>query len=69
MKAVLIAAFIVKEMPLTYLRWLVVAVVSYAGLTLLYAATRRADVVPDDAAETILTVGDATKFLEKNAKS
>jgi len=24
---------------------------------------------PDDAAETILTVGDATKFLEKNAKS
>ena len=25
--------------------------------------------IPDDAAETILTVGDATKFLEKNAKS
>jgi len=25
--------------------------------------------VPDDAAETILTVGDAVKFLEKNAKS
>ena len=24
---------------------------------------------PDDAAETILTVGDAVKFLEKNAKS
>ena len=24
--------------------------------------------IPDDAAETILTVGDATKFLEKNAK-
>ncbi|HYA04953.1 MAG TPA: acyl carrier protein, partial [Xanthobacteraceae bacterium] len=24
---------------------------------------------PDDAAETILTVGDAIKFLEKNAKS
>ena len=23
--------------------------------------------IPDDAAETILTVGDATKFLEKNA--
>lgn len=55
--AVLIAAFIVKEMPLTYLRWLVVAVVSYAGLTLLYAATRRADVVPDDAAETAVTHG------------
>ena len=25
--------------------------------------------IPDDAAETILTVGDATIFLEKNAKS
>jgi len=25
--------------------------------------------IPDDAAETILTVGDATKFLQKNAKS
>src|ERR671921_92433 len=25
--------------------------------------------IPDDAAETILTVGDATKFLEKNAKA
>jgi acyl carrier protein len=25
--------------------------------------------IPDDAAETILTVGDAVKFLEKNSKS
>jgi acyl carrier protein len=25
--------------------------------------------IPDDAAETILTVGDAIKYLEKNAKS
>ena len=25
--------------------------------------------IPDDAAETILTVGDATKFLEKNARA
>jgi acyl carrier protein len=25
--------------------------------------------IPDDAAETILTVGDAIKFLDKNAKS
>jgi acyl carrier protein len=25
--------------------------------------------IPDDAAETILTVSDAVKFLEKNAKS
>lgn len=33
--AVLVAAFIVKEMPMTMLRWLVVVVVSYAGGTLL----------------------------------
>jgi uncharacterized membrane protein YfcA len=39
--AVLIAAFIVKEMPMTMLRWLVVVVVSYAGGTLLLSATRR----------------------------
>ena len=25
--------------------------------------------IPDDAVETILTVGDAVKFFEKNAKS
>ena len=25
--------------------------------------------IPDDAAESIVTVGDAVKFLEKNAKS
>ena len=39
--AVLIAAFIVKEMPMAMLRWLVVVVVSYAGGTLLLSATRR----------------------------
>ena len=39
--AVLIAAVIVKEMPMTMLRWLVVVVVSYAGGTLLLSATRR----------------------------
>jgi uncharacterized membrane protein YfcA len=39
--AVLVAAFIVKEMPMTTLRWLVVVVVSYAGGTLLLSATRR----------------------------
>jgi len=38
---VLIAAFIVKEMPLTMLRWLVVVVVIYAAITLLFAAFRR----------------------------
>ena len=49
--AVLVAAFIVKEMPLTMLRWLVVVVVTYAGLTLLATAARRARLVPGDAAE------------------
>lgn len=50
--AVLVAAFIVKEMPLTYLRWLVVVVVTYAGVTLLATATRRSRLVPDNAAQT-----------------
>lgn len=44
--AVLIAAFIVKEMPMTMLRWLVVVVVCYAGGTLLLSATRRIPVAP-----------------------
>ena len=43
---VLIAAFVVKEMPVTTLRWLVVLVVSYAGGTLLLSATRPAPVTP-----------------------
>lgn len=38
---VLVAAFIVREMPLTMLRWLVVAVVVYAAITLLFAAFKR----------------------------
>ena len=53
--AVLIAAFIVKEMPLTMLRWLVVVVVTYAGVTLLATAARRIKLVPDDAAQTAIT--------------
>lgn len=53
--AVFVAAFIVKEMPLDTLRWLVVGVVTYAGLTLLYAALRNSDAVPEDAAETAVT--------------
>lgn len=52
--AVLIAAFLVKEMPLEILRWLVVAVVTYAGVTLLIGA-RKPDVVPDEAIEVALT--------------
>jgi hypothetical protein len=42
--AVLVAAFMVKEMPMTTLRWLVVVVVSYAGGTLLLSAARRTPV-------------------------
>lgn len=53
--AVLVAAFIVKSLPLTMLRWLVAVVVTYAGVTLLLAATRKADVVPEDAAEAAVT--------------
>ena len=36
--AVLIAAFIVKTMPLTYVRWMVVIVVVYAALMMLRSA-------------------------------
>lgn len=52
--AVLVAAFIVKTMPLDQLRWLVVAVVLYASATLFASALRGAETVPDDAAETAL---------------
>ena len=40
--AILIAAFLVRELPLAPLRWLVVAVVGYAGLSLLRSALRPA---------------------------
>lgn len=53
--AVLVAAFIVKETPLETLRWLVVAVVAYAGATLLWSAIRGVELVPDDVAETAVT--------------
>jgi uncharacterized membrane protein YfcA len=36
--AILIAAFLVRDMPLDLLRWLVVAVVAFAGLSLLRSA-------------------------------
>ncbi len=38
--AVLVAALLVKEMPLELLRWLVAAVVVYAGLVMLQAAAK-----------------------------
>jgi len=53
--SVLVAAFIVKEMDLVMLRWLVVVVVTYAGLTLLYTASRKSQLVPPDAAEAAVT--------------
>ena len=39
---VLIAAFVVKQLPLTWLRWLVVIVVLYAAIAMLRAAAREA---------------------------
>ncbi|MDB4899289.1 MAG: hypothetical protein JWN53_1097 [Gemmatimonadetes bacterium] len=48
--AVLIAAFIVKSMPLSAVRWLVVVVVTYTAVTLLLAARRdRSAVIATDA--------------------
>jgi uncharacterized membrane protein YfcA len=52
---VLLAALIVKEMPLTMLRWLVAAVVTYAGITLLVSASRKMALVAPDAAEAAVT--------------
>ena len=40
--AVLIAAYVVKSLPLVWVRWLVVVVVVYAGTSLFRAASRRA---------------------------
>jgi uncharacterized membrane protein YfcA len=44
---VLIAIFIVKSLPLTYLRWLVALVVAYAALAMLHSARR--DAPPEGA--------------------
>ncbi len=49
--AVLVAAFIVKSLPLAQLRWGVVAVVTYAGAIMLRAAIR-GGVTPEQAVET-----------------
>jgi uncharacterized membrane protein YfcA len=38
--AVLLAAFLVKSLPLVWVRWLVIVVVLYAAIGLLRAATR-----------------------------
>lgn len=47
--AVLIAGYLVKSMPLVWLRWLVVCVVLYAAVMMLTSAARRAS-VQDSAA-------------------
>jgi uncharacterized membrane protein YfcA len=53
--SVLIAALIVKEMNLVLLRWLVVVVVTYAGVVLLLSAARKSELVPPDACEAAVT--------------
>ena len=47
---VLLAAFIVKELPLYWVRWLVIVVVIYAALTLLYAGMTEKDALPEKTA-------------------
>ena len=44
--AVLVAAFVVKSMPLEVLRWLVIGVVLYAAFVMLRAATTGRDAEP-----------------------
>lgn len=51
---VLIAAFLVKEMDLVVLRWLVVVVVTYAAISLLYTALRGERETPDERLEKAL---------------
>ena len=46
--AVLVAAFVVKEMPLEMLRWLIVVMVLYAAAMLLWAALREVPEVPGE---------------------
>ena len=41
--AVLMAAYIVKELPLYWVKWLVAIVVVYTAITLLLAAARESD--------------------------
>jgi len=47
---VLLAAFIVKELPLYWVRWLIIVVVIYAALTLLYAGMTEKDAPPEKTA-------------------
>lgn len=47
---VLLAAYIVKELPLYWVRWLVIVVVVYAAAMLLYAGMTEKDGVPEKTA-------------------
>jgi uncharacterized membrane protein YfcA len=49
--AVFIAFYIVKTLPLTVLRWVVIGVVAYTALALLHAARRERLTVPQPVAE------------------
>ena len=49
--AVLLAAYIVKELPLYWVRWLVMVVVVYAATTMLWSAMATEAAVTDAAAE------------------
>jgi uncharacterized membrane protein YfcA len=51
---VFVAAFIVKEMPLTMLRWLVVVVVTYAAISLLFTALAKPAPAPEELLEQAL---------------
>jgi len=44
--AVLVAAFIVKELPILYMRWLVVVVVVYTASSMIAAATKSRAAMP-----------------------
>jgi uncharacterized membrane protein YfcA len=48
--AVLIAAFIVKTMPLNVVMWLVLVVVTYTGVNMLLAARRERNLAADATA-------------------
>jgi uncharacterized membrane protein YfcA len=43
---VLVAAFVVKSLPLLWLRWLVVLVVTYAAVLMLHSARRSGEAQP-----------------------
>lgn len=52
--AVLLAAYVVRSLPLTWLRWLVVIIVLYAAVLMLHSARSKAaiaDITPPDAAD------------------